>query len=197
VVLVNLRNRMPWGWFLCVWFPPRKIKYPNCPECRSELPLLCMWTSRRTAKLHVSVEIVFVLIFKPLIRMIHMIYHWIRIESLQLWFFKLFANSLWFKINFKYTKVQFSKFLYFRAVVCVIFPNHLSVWCIWYTIGKIWKLHNLFMFTLFPNSVLFKTNLKYTKRSFFRFVIFSTIFCNFFKLELQFMWMICRWKEGD
>jgi hypothetical protein len=71
--------------------------------------------------------------------------------------------------------------LYFWRVFLSRFSYRWSEWCIWYTVGFVSKLRNLFILSIFRNSVWFKSNFKYSKQLFREFSIFGHYFAWHFR----------------
>jgi hypothetical protein len=73
---------------------------------------------------------------------------------------------------------SFPKFYTFLKLIqkLIIRFSRLSEWCLWYTVGLLRKLWNLFILSIFRNSGWFKSNFKYGKKLFCGFSIFGHYF---------------------
>jgi hypothetical protein len=105
-----------------------------------------------------------------------MIYRWKAYQIPKLLCFGSFLKFYTFLKLFKKLLIRFSRPFVFWRLFLSRFSYHSSEWCIWYTVGFVRKLWNLFILSIFRNSGWFKSNFKYGKKLFRGFSIFGHYF---------------------
>jgi hypothetical protein len=135
------------------------------------------WTSRYfTCNLRVLI-----IVFELFIGFTQMIYRWKAYQILKLFCFGNFPKFCTFLKLFQKLIIRFSRIFVFSESILSRFSYRSSEWCIWYTVGFVRKLKNLFILSIFWNSELFKNNFKYGKQLFHGFSIFGHYFAWHFQ----------------
>jgi hypothetical protein len=119
---------------------------------------------------------ILIIIFEPFLRFTQMIYHWKDYKIPKLLCFRSFPKFCTFLKLIQKLIIRFSRLLVFSEIILSRFSYRSSEWCLWYTVGFVRKLRNLFILSIFRNSGWFKNNFKYGKKLFRRFSIFGHYF---------------------